>query len=87
MKSNSVRRPSIRSHQARGMRKRKQGYHLVQVASTGGPDADSGFFLCSIRIDGTTYEHDVVIEGGEICKRKKGPSTCSLWRGDSVISA
>ena len=28
----------------------------------------------SIEIDGVTYEHDVVIEGGRIRKRKKGPS-------------
>ncbi len=28
----------------------------------------------SIRIDGTTYEHDVVIDRGKIRKRKKGPS-------------
>ena len=28
----------------------------------------------SIRIDGRTYEHDVVIDRGEIRKRKKGPS-------------
>ena len=29
------------------------------------------FSFGSIRIDGTTYEHDVVIDRGEICKRKK----------------
>src|SRR3954465_1241262 len=28
----------------------------------------------SIEIDGETYDHDVVIEHGEISKRKKGPS-------------
>lgn len=28
----------------------------------------------SIRIDGTTYEHDVVIDRGSISKRKKKPS-------------
>jgi hypothetical protein len=28
-----------------------------------------------ITIDGVVYEHDVVIEKGEIRKRKKGPST------------
>ena len=28
----------------------------------------------SIEIDGVTYEHDVVIEGRRIRKRKKGPS-------------
>jgi len=32
------------------------------------------FALGSIRIDGITHEHDVVIEGGEIRKRKKKPS-------------
>ena len=32
------------------------------------------FSFGSIRIDGVTYEHDVVIDRGEIRKRKKGPS-------------
>ena len=32
------------------------------------------FKFGSIQIDGTTYEHDVVIEGGRIRKRKKKPS-------------
>jgi hypothetical protein len=32
------------------------------------------FAFGSIEIDGTTYEHDVVIDGGRVRKRKKGPS-------------
>jgi hypothetical protein len=32
------------------------------------------FAFGSIRIDGTTYEHDVVIDCGKIRKRKKKPS-------------
>jgi len=32
------------------------------------------FSLGSIRIDGTTYDHDVVIDRGEVRKRKKKPS-------------
>jgi hypothetical protein len=32
------------------------------------------FSFGSIRIDGVTYEHDVVIDGGSIYKRKKKPS-------------
>ena len=32
------------------------------------------FKFGSIQIDGTTFEHDVVIEGGTIRKRKKKPS-------------
>ena len=32
------------------------------------------FSFGSIRIDGTTYDHDVVIDGGEVRKRKKKPS-------------
>src|SRR5260370_42356319 len=32
------------------------------------------FSFGSIRIDVTTYEHDVVIDGGEVGKRKKKPS-------------
>jgi hypothetical protein len=35
----------------------------------------------SIEIDGVTYEHDVVIEGRRIRKRKKGPS--KSFRGGS----
>ncbi len=33
-----------------------------------------GFSFGSIQIDGSTYEHDVVIDQGEVCKRKKKPS-------------
>jgi hypothetical protein len=33
-----------------------------------------GFSFGSIRIDGTTYEHDVVIDHGEVRKRMKKPS-------------
>jgi hypothetical protein len=32
------------------------------------------FSFGSIRIDGTTYEHDVVIDQGQVRKRKKKPS-------------
>ena len=32
------------------------------------------FSFGSIQIDGTTYEHDVVIDRGEISKRRKKPS-------------
>ena len=32
------------------------------------------FSFGTIRIDGTTCEHDVVIDHGEVRKRKKGPS-------------
>jgi hypothetical protein len=33
-----------------------------------------GFSFGSIRIDGITYEHDVIIDRGEFRKRKKKPS-------------
>ena len=33
-----------------------------------------GFTLGSVRIDGITYEHDVVIDRGQVSKRKKKPS-------------
>ncbi len=32
------------------------------------------FSFGSIRIDGVTYEHDVVIDRGKVHKRKKKPS-------------
>ena len=32
------------------------------------------FSFGSIRIDGTTYDHDVVIDRGEVRRRKKKPS-------------
>jgi hypothetical protein len=32
------------------------------------------FVFGSIEVDGTTYEHDIVIDRGRIRKRKKGPS-------------
>jgi len=38
------------------------------------------FSFGSIRIDGTTYEHDVVIDRGDVRKRKKKPS--KEFRGD-----
>src|SRR6266568_2250413 len=34
------------------------------------------FSLGSIQIDGSTYEHDVVIDRGEVSKRKKKPWEC-----------
>src|SRR5215831_12554831 len=38
------------------------------------------FAFGSIRIDGTTYEHDVVIDRGEVRRRKKKPS--KQFRGE-----
>ena len=38
------------------------------------------FSFGSIRIDGTTYEHDVVIDGGKVRKRKKKDS--KKYRGE-----
>lgn len=32
------------------------------------------FSFGSIRVDGVTYEHDLVIDRGEIRKRRKSPS-------------
>ena len=32
------------------------------------------FSFGSIRIDGVTYDHDVVVDRGEVRKRRKGPS-------------
>ena len=39
-----------------------------------------GFSFGSIRIDGVTYIHDVLIDRGEVYKRKKKPS--KKFRGD-----
>jgi len=42
----------------------------------------------SIEIDGVTYEQDVVIEGGRIRKRKKGPSKALRGRyGHTPLTA
>jgi hypothetical protein len=38
------------------------------------------FAFGSIRIDGTTYEHDVLIDRGQVRRRKKGPS--KQFRGE-----
>ncbi|PYX54059.1 MAG: hypothetical protein DMG76_23250 [Acidobacteria bacterium] len=35
------------------------------------------FSFGSIRIDGSTYEHDVIIDRGEIRRRKKNPARSS----------
>jgi hypothetical protein len=32
------------------------------------------FAFGSIEVDGKTYEHDLVVDGGRVRKRKKGPS-------------
>jgi hypothetical protein len=34
----------------------------------------AGYTFGSIVVDGTTYDHDLVIDGGRIRKRRKGPS-------------
>ena len=34
----------------------------------------SDYSFGSVRVDGVTYDHDVVIDGGTVRKRKKGPS-------------
>lgn len=34
----------------------------------------SGYSFGSVRVDGVTYDHDLVIDRGKIRKRKKGPS-------------
>ena len=48
------------------------------VKPLGGPFAAGGCFEAfsfgSIRIDGVTYEHDVLIDRGQVRKRKKKPS-------------
>jgi hypothetical protein len=33
-----------------------------------------GYRFGSLEIDGATYDHDVIVDGGEVRKRKKGPS-------------
>src|SRR5450759_3040554 len=38
------------------------------------PGRFEAFSFGSIRIDGTTYDHDVLIDRGEVRKRKKKPS-------------
>jgi hypothetical protein len=43
-------------------------------ASQGARMHFSKFSFGTIRIDGSTYEHDVVIDRGEVRKRKKAPS-------------
>jgi hypothetical protein len=46
------------------------------------------FSFGSITIDGTTYEHDVVIDGGKIRKRDKKPSKeLPSTRGHTPLSA
>src|SRR5215510_9714555 len=48
------------------------------VKPLGGPfttcERFEGFSFGSIRIDGVTYEHDVLIDRGQVRKRKKKPS-------------
>ena len=42
--------------------------------STGASMRFEAFSFGSIRIDGVTYDHDVLIDRGEVYKRKKKPS-------------
>jgi hypothetical protein len=42
--------------------------------SFSGPCRFEAFSFGSIRIDGATYEHDVLIDRGQVRKRKKKPS-------------
>jgi hypothetical protein len=44
------------------------------------------FSFSSIRIDGITYEHDVVIDQGQVRKRKKKPSKSSATNSDTLRS-
>ena len=34
----------------------------------------SGYSFGSVRVDGVTYDHDLIIDRGTIRQRKKGPS-------------
>jgi hypothetical protein len=62
----------------------EQANFAVHVPAVGAPREDimtpeapmrfEAFSFGSIRIDGVTYEHDVVIDQGKIRKRKKKPS-------------
>jgi hypothetical protein len=46
------------------------------------------FVFGSIEVDGTTYEHDLVIDRGDVRKRKKGPSKALRSRyGHTPLSA
>ena len=48
--------------------------NLVGFMSKHVPMRFEGFSFGSIRIDGVTYEHDVVVDRGQIRKRNKKPS-------------
>ena len=37
----------------------------------------SGYSFGSVRVDGVTYDHDLIIDRGKIRKRKKGASASS----------
>jgi hypothetical protein len=47
---------------------------LTSIMSTEARMRFEAFSFGSIRIDGVTYEHDVLIDRGEVHKRKKKPS-------------
>jgi hypothetical protein len=46
----------------------------MKTVETMKPIRFEGFSFGSIRINGVTYEHDVLIDRGEVRKRKKKPS-------------
>ena len=54
---------------------RAVGDHVDHILGLGGvPMRFEAFSFGSIRIDGVTYDHDVVIDQGKISKRSKKPS-------------
>jgi hypothetical protein len=69
-KSKNVSRLSIRSRQERAPDWEKR-FYLIPFSPQEVELKIEDFAFGSIRIDGITHEHDVVIEGGEIHKRKK----------------
>ena len=46
----------------------------MKTVETMKPIRFEAFSFGLIRIDGVTYEHDVLIDRGQVCKRKKKPS-------------
>ena len=72
--SSSVHQLSIRFHPERVRDLGRVRFYLDPVSAQEVEMQIEDFDFGSIRIDGITHEHDVVIEGGEIRKRKKKPS-------------
>jgi hypothetical protein len=65
--------PGTSQARADGLGAEPRGGHTTMTCAEGHMRFE-GFSFGSIRIDGVSYDHDIVIDRGEVSKRRKKPS-------------